>query len=456
LSRDKKDAIMNADRDSTVSGPDSINRYILLTPRFEQDILDENNGLFEGSIQRDAFEETLYGGNLKYSLFPGTYVGVSGYEAHYDKPFDPKTDILFQDTGLLQARDSELFTDYSSVGIGKFRRVVGTEFQAVYENVALQGEYAKLDSNPRGNIFSAAPEAFVVNGYVQYGDFNFLALYRDYDVGFDNPYARGFSNDSRYEKTLVADPFRLNNELLSYLAINTPQMKPERGIFLSTRYRISRRLTITGLDFDQWTRVADGQDMRRYTLRMEYQPIWPLRLRLRQRFSSRGEQITEDVRRFKSWDTRLEARLRLSAYDEMRFLYSATSTQFAPRPRLSELPGYPSLLSPLSQAGSSGHALQAQLRHNVNENLMVTFSSLVYDGFLWNFEDNEFVLLDGKGFRNWFLVRSRLSDNLLLRFKLTNDSPLTGTNILYGQGGPIGDEVRGNQTAFRLQLDYTF
>ncbi len=459
VSRDRKDAVMNGDLDGD-GQPDSINRYILLTPRFEQEVLDANNGTFGGSIRRDAFEETIRGGNLKFSLFPGTYVGVSGYEARYDKPFDPQTTALFTRPDLLQARDSELFRDYSSAGIGNFRRVVGAEFQAVYENVALQGEYAKLDASKKNDflegVFSAAPEAFVLNGYVQYGDFNLFALYRNYGIGFDNPYARAFSNDTRYEQTLVGDPFRLNNELLSYLEVNTPQMKPERGLFITSRYRISRRLTITGLDFDQWTRVSDGQDMRRYTLRMEYQPIFPLRFRLRQRFSSRAEQITDDVRAFKSWDTRLEARLRLSSYDEMRFLYSATSTQFAPRPRLSEPPNNPGGDSPLPQAGSPGHALQAQFRHNVNRNLMVMFSSLVYDGFLWNFEDNEFVLLDGKGFRNWLLIRSRLSPNLLLRFKMSHDNSLSGTNIVYGRSVPIGDEVRGNETAFRLQLDYTF
>lgn len=453
VSRDEKDAVMNApDGD----GNRSINRYIVMTPRFEQEVLDENNGQFVGSIERDAFEETTFGGNLKLELFPGTYVGVSGYEARYDQPFDPQTLTLFNATDRLDTRDTEIFRDYSSEGIGDFRRVVGSEFQAVYENVAFQGEYAKLDSNPDGNIFDDAPEAFLVNGYVQYGDFNLLALYRDYDVGFDNPYARAFSNDTRYEQTLLGDPFRLNNELLAFLAANTPQMKPEQGFFMSARYRISRRLTITGLDFDQWTRKSDGQDLRRYTLRMEYQPIWPLRFRLRQRYSSRAEDIQQDVRGFQSWDTRLEARLRLSAYDELRFLYSSTNTSFAPRPRLSELPGSSGPDSPLPQAASPSQALQAQLRHNVNEDLMVMFTSLVYDGFLWNFEDNEFVLLDGQGFRNWVVVRSRLSDNMLMRFKVTHDNPLTRTSVLYNRTTPMGDEVREKETSFRLQLDYTF
>ncbi len=457
VSFDEKDAVMNPDGPDADNEPDSINRRIVMTPRLEQEVLDGDNGTFSGSIRRDAFEETVVGGNLKYELWPGTYFGVTGYEAQTDKPIVPDVNILFNAAGLdrLQARDSELFADYDSREIGDFRRVVGAEFQTVVDNVAVQGEYAKLDSNPDGNVLTdAAPEAWLVNAYLQYDNLGFLALYRDYDLGFDNPYARGFSNDTRYEQTLLGDPFRLNNELLAFLAANTPQMKPERGFFFSTRYRISRKLTITGLDYDQWTRVADGQDMRRWTLRAEYQPIWPLRFRIRQRFSSRGEEVLGDVRRFKSWDTRLEARLRLSGFDELRFLYSATNTQFVARPRLSE--GATSPDTGFGQGASPGQALQAQFRHNVNEDLMVTFSSLVYDGFLWNFEDNEFVLLDGSGFRNWMLVRSRLSDRMLLRFKVTTDRLFTKSSVLFGRSSVTGDDVRGLETAFRVQLDYTF
>lgn len=460
LSVDDKDAVMNPDTlDDEDDDPDSINRRIVMTPRLEQDVLDDNNGAFVGSIERDAFQETLFGGNVKLDLWPGTYVGVTGYEAQTDVPIDPQVSSLFNAAGLdrLQARDSELYADYSSTALGDdFQRVVGAEFQTVIENVAVQGEYAKLDSNPDGNVLTDyAPEAWLINAFVQYDNLSFLALYRDYDLGFDNPYARGFSNDTRYEQTLLGDPFRLNNELLSFMAANTPQMKPEKGFFFSTRYRISRALQITGLDYDQWTRVADGQDMRRWTLRAEYAPIWPLRFRLRQRFSSRGENVLGDVRRFQSWDTRLEARFRLSAFDEVRMLYSATNTEFVSRPRLSEAAD-PVFETGLGQGASPGQALQAQFRHNVNEDLMVMFSSLVYDGFLWNFEDNEFVLLDGTGFRNWILVRSRLSDRMLMRFKVTSDHLLTKSSVLVDRVDATGENVRARETAFRLQLDYTF
>jgi len=100
--------------------------------------------------------------------------------------------------------------------------------------------------------------------------------------------------------------------------------------------------------------------------------------------------------------------------------------------------------------------------HNVNDRLLFGFSTEIYDGFLYNYEDNEFVVLDDTGFRNWFLVRSRFSDATMLRFKITHDRPITRTNVDIRNfndptGVPFeGDNVRRKQTSFRLQLDHTF
>jgi hypothetical protein len=198
-------------------------------------------------------------------------------------------------------------------------------------------------------------------------------------------------------------------------------------------------------------------------LRLEYSPIWPLRFRLRQRVSSRGESSLIDVRRFEGWETRLETRVRLSEYDELGFLYTVANTEFVPRPRLSgRVEPEPDVFTPVGQAASPGQAIQGFLTHNVNDRLAFTVSSEIYDGFLWNYEDNEFMVIDDVGFRNWFLVRSRLSDALIFRFKLTHDRNLTRHNIdVRSFEAPIGAEFEGAdtrsaQTAFRLQLDYAF
>jgi hypothetical protein len=111
--------------------------------------------------------------------------------------------------------------------------------------------------------------------------------------------------------------------------------------------------------------------------------------------------------------------------------------------------------------GVPGHALQAQFTHQVNPHLAFTLSSEIYDGFLYNYEDNEFVVVDGKGFRSWMLLRSRLSDRLSWRLKWTSDHTLARTFVDIRDFGnlvtPTPDAVnaRGDRDSFRFQLDYS-
>ena len=186
---------------------------------------------------------------------------------------------------------------------------------------------------------------------------------------------------------------------------------------------------------------------------------------MRQRFSSRAEDQLADVRGFKSWDTRLEARIRLSSFDELRLLYATGSTQFVPRPRLSgsvepDPPGFNVADNPLAQAASPNRAIQGQIFHNVNERIQIGLSSVMFSGFLWNFEDNEFIVVDGTGIRTWALLRSRMSDNLILRFKFTVDDRRVRNNVEIRQFNESrdveGKNIRNTFTAFRLQLDYNF
>jgi len=91
----------------------------------------------------------------------------------------------------LEDRDSELYARYNSMDLGPYRRLWGAEGSTVFENVSLAAEYGKLETSDESNalkrIFSYGPEAFVANGYIQYENFNFLALYRDYSLATTTP-----------------------------------------------------------------------------------------------------------------------------------------------------------------------------------------------------------------------------------------------------------------------------
>ena len=462
VSSGKKDGIINPDG--------TINRYVNMQPRPDADWLMERevDGVASG-LRRDAFSESMLGGNMKLMLAPGTFIGVTGYEARYDKAWRADETTLVSNSDLLEARDNEIWNSYNSVvdnGDGttseyKWRRVMGAEAQAVFNNVSIQGEYAFLQ-DPRNSFFSSKnPDAYIVNAFSQWNDLHLLAIWRDYDVGFDNPYNRAFSNDNRYEQTLLDAPYRLKDDLYTWLDTNTPQPKPEKGMFLEARYKISRKLILSGLQYDQWQRKADGADLMRYTLKMEYQAKFNLRFRMRHRYSSRSEQNIDDVRVYKNWESRWQVIALLSNYNRLGFTYMTSNVMFPARARLGGTA--PGVGSPsVGTAGMPAHAFEARYEHNLTKGIKLTFASSVYDGFLWNFEGNEFVLLDGNGFRNWFKVESRVSERLLFQLKITRDHNLPKTYVDARQYGditgvtPDADYVPQDDTIVRLQMDYTF
>ncbi len=460
----RKDGILNPDG--------TANQYVLMIPRFSENFLatETTQSGEPFGLKRNAFEEDLVGGNLKFMLGTGSFIGLTGYEARYDRGFRADVTTLVHDQDRLEARDSEIFAGYTSVFDDpetgarteyKWRRVFGGEFQTVLNNVALQGEYAFLQ-DPRNSFFHKDnPDAWILNAYTQWNDLHLLAIYRDYDLAFDNPYNRAFSNDGRYEQTLIDSPFRLENDLYTFLSVWTPQPKPEKGIFLEARYRVSRHLTLTRFQFDQWTRKADGMDMQRYTINAEYQPIFNIRLRVRHRFSSRSEMLPTDVRKFRNWETRLRLITLLSNYNRLELGFMTSNVEFPPRPRLSGTPE-PGLDSGVGLAAAPGHAFWGVYEHNLTPGLKFQLGMVMYDSFFWTFEGNEFFLLDGNSFRNYFKVTSRVSDRLLFQLKVTRDHNVPQTYIDVRRfNDPWGSEpdsyyATKDVILYRLQLDYTF
>lgn len=455
----RKDGILNPDG--------TINRYVTMSPRPEDEWLEDHSP----GMRRDAFSEAILGGNLKVTLAPGTYLGVSGYEARYDRGWDPDVTTLVaaDNLDLLEGRDREIEGAYNSVVTHedgtveefKWRRVMGVEGQTVVGNTSLQAEYAFLQ-DPRNSFFSADnPDAYILNAFSQWENLHVLAIWRDYDLGFDNPYNRAFSNDSRYEMTLLDAPYRLSDDLYSWVEMNTPQPKAEKGLYLETRYRFSRQFTLSGLSFDQWERKADGADLTRYTLKAEYQPKFNFRVRVRHRFSSRSEQNLDDLRTYKNWETRWQLISMLSNYNRLQFTYMTSNVMFPPRARLGGTVE-PGLDPGVGTNGSVAKAMEVRYEHNLTKGIRLTFASSIYDGFLWNFEGNEFVLLDGHGFRNWFKIQSRISERLLMQLKVTRDHNLPRTYVDVRQfGDPYGEDpdasyVPKDNTSVRLQMDYTF
>lgn len=458
-SDDWKDAVLNPDG--------SVNRYIVMTPRIDNDDL-EAGGL---RPMRDVVREQTYGGNLKYVFGPGTWVGVSGYESRYNKFFkaaydpDSAIDVTWMvpdaDEDHLCAADSEYFASYTSPG--KFRRVYGAEFQWVHERIAVAGEYAGLDLDGDITTLDKDANAIVLNGYASYNNLNLLAIYRDYDLEFDNPYCRAFSEYRQYKGTILEDQYYLTDPIYGLLYDNAVQPQAERGLYLSSRYRFSHRLT-PSFGYDVWERKSDGADYSRLVLRLRFQPIYNIVMTLRQKWQGRLGSNWLTPMSYDQVASRLRLEYRLSKYDEVEFLFSRAWVKWPPRPRLSDNVEADGEHPDVGSAGEPSYALGGSFTHNFSDWLRLTGSFLYYDGFFWVFEDGEFTIIDGQAFRWWISVQDRLSDHLALRLRWTNnhEHPRTYVDARQYNWNPPWDPdpngwlVRDDTGAFRLQVDYSW
>ncbi|HOG75937.1 MAG TPA: hypothetical protein PLQ47_06895, partial [Candidatus Marinimicrobia bacterium] len=462
-------------RDAVVNDDGSFSTLITMYPRM-------SHGLY-GNIPHNminAVKEMVIGGNAKYSFVPGTYLGLTIYQSLYDRELDLHvTESLLDPSGYSKyltqignSADAEINASYESSATSSIwssaksiRRVYGLEFSTVISNLTLQGEYAELDKDLKLGDRSGDPSALVVSGYLQFDNFNFLMLYRDYDLDFDNPYQRSYSNYQRFKGTIYEDVYYLKDPSLAYLYSATAQPQAERGLYLSTRYQLHRSLIATA-EQDIWTRVADNAQYYRTVLNLEYRPVFKYRFKVRQKWQHRDKTNTLTPVFYQSNETRLEATMRMSRYNQVKLLYSISFSEFTPRSRL-VINAETGETSYVGNAGSPSDALGLTVTHNVNERLKLIGSVMTYSGFLWNFEDTDFRVFntDTRALHGWITVFSRLSRDLSLRLKYSFDLHNQLDNVVGGMidigadsSNPVVSEVYYDKfySDFRIQLDYRF
>ncbi len=433
-SYDKRDAILNT-TPVTLNGQSyfPVNQFIVLDQRFEYaptDNLRQNLEL----PWRDSVNELLYGTHVAYNFQPATQLGITYYESAYDRLLRPDIQQIVDPGNYNQfsLADNEIYNSYGgTVSDGEnplwnnalsFRRVYGMDFQSVHENVAVQGEYAELDKS-KGMLKN--PHAFVGSVYVQYSSLSLLGLYRDYSLEFDNPYQRSFSNYQRFKRTIYQDYFYLQDPQYGQLYTNNPQPQPEKGFYFNTRYQMNRNFVLS-LEYDKWRRVSDDATQQRVVGTLDYRPIFPLRINLRQKYQGREVQNNLTTEYFENLEFRGMLRMRLSSYDELGALYVSSITKFRPRPRLSYPVETGADFATTNRAGniaSPAEALGGFFTHNFNEWLKIKGFLGYYKGFFWNFEDTQFQVMSSinGAMRYWFSVYTRISPQVSMRLKYTRD-----------------------------------
>lgn len=481
---DKRDAVLNKTQVRlTDSGEliNPINQFIVLDQRFQYapaDTLRRNLDV----PWRATVQELLYGFHAAYDIFPTTQFGVTYYESAYDRPIRPNIDEIVSpaDLGQVTLPDNEIFNSYGGEisdgtnpfwGDAKsFRRVYGMNLQSVYQNVAFQAEYAELDKKEGLALFRSSrnPWAFVGSAYVQYNSFYLLGLYRNYQLGFDNPYQRSFSNYRRFENTIYEDYFYLQDPFYLQLYSNNPQPQNETGFYFNTRYQINRNFTLT-MEYDNWKRNAD--DASHYRLRgtLDFRPVFPIRISLRQKYQGREPQNEKTLQYYENIEFRGSVSFRLSRFDELGIIYMTSTVQFRPRPRLS-FPVEPGVSPDLNYNGTAAltsDALGGYFTHNFNEWLKLKGFLGYYRGFFWSFEDTQFMVMDSDrgAMRYWLSIYSRVSNKISLRFKYTRDRnyPITFTQARNSSNQVLspgqyyqGYNVQQNQEFYYLDFNFHF
>ena len=474
LSRHKRDAVLNQD--------ESFATFITLYPRSNYGLADENVGIDYNFL--DVVEEITYGGSMRIIAKPGTFIGLSAYESLYDRPLTPdisKTVISDANEGKFltsigNTADTEIAAMYSSYADSplwdkakSFRRVFGVDFSTVIRNIALQGEYGVLDKNGNSGIEKSDPNAFVLSGYAQFNNYSILVVYRDYDLEFDNPYQRSFSNYQRYKGTIFEDTFYLEDPIYGFLYSGQAQPQSEKGLYVNSRYQPHRALVISG-DFDTWTRAADQARYFRTVMRLQYRPVFNVRFNIRHKWQKRGSMSSLDPSAFYSQETIIRSQIRLSAYDQLELMWVRSWVDFTSRRRLTlDLTSGGEDPSLVGSAGTGSEAVGFKITHNFNKRIKLMSQVMLYNGFIWNFEDTDFRVFDSNSdaIRFWVSLFSRINDRWAVRLKWTTDSASPVTNYAFEPQDETNQYPNqrlnwktissdNSSNDIRVQLDYAF
>jgi len=501
-----RDAIINQDLESFSS-------LIVMQPRLPWGINQDSEKIYN-EITSSIIERTM-GWNLR--LGEGSnYVGLSFYRSLYNKYINPNVietilggvdddnpefDISDYDdysgdayylSYYTNSADPEIAAMYfsnpefikSSWDAAKsFRRVLGIDFSKSFKNIVFQGEYAEMpkytclgitdeESSIKSVVkeqfdcvkdsvlsFGNSPKAMVLNAFAQFDNINFLFLYRKYDLEFDNPYQRSFSNYQRYKTSIFEDTYWLEDPAYGFLYSGNPQPQSEEGVFFSSRYQAHRSIVLR-CNIDAWNRLADNTRYYRTVVNFEWRPVFNYRIYIRQKWQERGQFNIFHPSPYDSRETVVRFLLRLSNYDNLQLTYIRGYTTFSPRPRLTDSETSTDML--IGDIGSPDISIGFSLNHNMDNRLGIKGGSVFVKGFIWYIEDTDFRIFDSESgaIHNWVSMRFRPIESLSINLKYTITNYFTSTTVTEAQttsGYWIDNPAISNKESnYRIQIDYAF
>ena len=479
ISTSKIRAIMFASyhpRDAIINTDSSFTSLIVMQPRLPF-------GAYGGTDDQSIFtslvgslNEVTWGGNFRFTPRIGTNIGFTFFESLYDRYHIPK--IIESVTGgdpsysgdeyylsyITNSADPEIAAMDTSIATSplwseakSFFRSRGFDFSTVLGNIAIQGEYGEMLKDDQLFNFGRSPSAMIISAYAQFENLNILTLYRNYDLAYDNPYQRSFSNYQRYKTSILEDAYWLVDPIYSYLKSANPQPQAEEGFFVSSRYQFHRSM-VGYLNWDTWNRKADNTKYYRTVLSMEWRPAFNFRLKLRQKWQARGVFDIQHPSPFYSRESMLRAQLRMSRYNKFEILYLRGYTTFSPRPRLTDNALGGDMM--VGDIGSPMTNIGFQVFHNANNHFTMKGGVLYIHGFVWYFEDTDFRVFNTENglVHSWVSVDLKPTPLFRVMFKVSHSTEVTSSKIIEGQT-PLDNwihnpQVSSNSMDYRLQLNY--
>ena len=398
---------------------------------------------FMPSTFKDAFTEYVKGGEVKFN-FPrplplGTQLGVSFLRIEYDNP--PTANFNELDI----PGDKEDMSDPSFTWVAdKSKEFWGLNGRTVIYPFSLEWEFATEKNGGK---------AYIIKSRIQERIYYINLLFRHYDVDYTNPYARPFREDARFEDTPLERSYRVIDPLyaeLSYL----PLAKPETGFYIETRFQPVRHILLQRSYVDIWRDNTDLLWNYRTQIALEFRPIYPVRVRLYQKYQKRQNRRYLGITTSFLKESSIRTFFLLGGWTSLGIEFRYSQVDLTPKTY------YP-------EAAISGGFLAVSFDRTFSNKFEVKGGFVVWrtNGLSqWNFEDVGIDFLYGDGTKYYLSFLERLSPNLGMRLKLKykeSNYPHTG---IWGQGLhlPGGEELFSSFVdisrvySIQFSLDYSF
>ena len=432
------------------------------------------------AARKDALKEKLWGTHIQINPLIGTRLGFTTYTALYDNAhfmvpgYDTLLQTLFRDSyyypklqKALNAEISSMYSTYTDTYNRNYRRVIGFDGGTVIGNTAVQGEYAELSVNGGDLKLGDDPKAYLISAHTQYENLYLLTLYRNYDIGFDNPYSNSFSEHERYDDTILEkNIYALTNPTISDIFQNSNQSQPEKGVYFETRYKFNNYFTIGRSYLDLWERLADGRRSARFQSELEFRPLFQLGMRLRYKNQVNRYDDLADRGVSKTNEYTLAIRSFLSNRDFLELEYRYNTVKSPPYTSLTNpaVPGDNTMAAAMTLM--TGDYICVNYTHNFSPALKLQGSFLYWYGHgisHWDWEDMEIDFMGEKGAKAWIAISSRISSNMYMNLKYRNKTYQDKELRIRKNNDPnaIADlryfeRVEHSENTIRLSLDYRF